>query len=84
MNIGRKLTICVNQILQYTEVGEEYEAIQSARDMAERLLDHINETIRDQEGAEILKNISQYLWVGEGYVSLQMYLPMNEFRFQTT
>lgn len=36
--------------------------------MAERLLNHINETIRDQEGADTLKKISQFLWVGEGYV----------------
>jgi hypothetical protein len=47
--------------------------------MAERLLDHINETIRDQEGAETLKNISQQLWVGEGYVSPQISrVPANE------
>lgn len=38
--------------------------------MAEQLLAHINETIRDQEGTETLKNISQHLWVGEGYVFL--------------
>ena len=37
--------------------------------MAGRLLDHINETIRDQEGADTLKKISQHLSVGEGYVS---------------
>lgn len=35
--------------------------------MAEKLLAHINETIRDQEGTEVLRKISQYLWVGEGY-----------------
>lgn len=38
--------------------------------MAERLLDHINETIRDQEGADTLEKISQHLWVGEGRLDL--------------
>jgi len=38
--------------------------------MAEKLLDHINETIRDQEGIETLKKISQHLWVGEGRLDL--------------
>ena len=55
--------------MQYTEVGEEYEAIKSACAMAERLLDHINETIRDEEGADTLRKVSQHLWLGEGYVS---------------
>lgn len=69
-----------NQILQYTEVGEEYEDIKTVFDMAEKLLDHINETIRDQEGIETLKKISQHLWVGEGYVHRfsKVYLAANE------
>lgn len=62
--------LLIKQILQYTEVGEEYEAIKTSCDMAERLLAHINETIRDQEGAETLKRISQHLWVGEGRLDL--------------
>ncbi|KAF8801450.1 hypothetical protein BYT27DRAFT_7198246 [Phlegmacium glaucopus] len=62
--------LLIKQILQYTEVGEEYEAIKTACRMAEKLLAHINETIRDQEGAETLKKISQHLWVGEGRLDL--------------
>jgi len=62
--------LLIKQILQYTEVGEEYESIKTAREMAEKLLAHINETIRDQEGAETLKKISQHLWVGEGRLDL--------------
>jgi hypothetical protein len=34
--------------------------------MAEKLLEHINETIRQQEGHETLKKISQNLWIGTG------------------
>lgn len=37
-------------------------------EMAEAVLSHINETIRDQEGRERLKVISKDLWVGQGYV----------------
>ena len=72
IKVERELIICVQKIVQYTEVGEvgeEYEAIKSACDMAERLLDHINETIRDEEGADTLRKVSQHLWLGEGYVS---------------
>ena len=36
--------------------------------MAERVLEHINETIREQEGKERLRQISKDLWVGQGYV----------------
>lgn len=62
--------LLIKQILHYTEVGEEHEAIKSARDISEKLLDHINETIRDQEGMATLKEISQYLWVGQGRLDL--------------
>ena len=37
--------------------------------MAEKVLEHINETIREQEGRERLKEISKDLWVGQGCVS---------------
>ena len=36
--------------------------------MAQTVLEHINETIRDQEGRERLREISKELWVGQGYV----------------
>ena len=35
--------------------------------IAESLLAHINETIREQEGRERLKTISRDLWIGQGY-----------------
>lgn len=37
-------------------------------ELAESVLSHINETIRDQEGHERLKVISKDLWVGQGWV----------------
>ncbi len=60
------------QIEKYTEVGEEYEGLKTAHAMTEKLLEHINETIRYQEGQETLKNISQNLWIGQGYVILSL------------
>lgn len=36
--------------------------------MSEKILSHINETIREQEGRERLKTISRDLWIGEGSV----------------
>ena len=38
--------------------------------MAQSILNHINETIREQEGRERLRVISNDLWIGQGYVFL--------------
>ena len=46
--------------------------------MAEMVLGHINETIREQEGKERLKDISKDLWVGQGYVT--RFIPMSRKR----
>ncbi|KAF9481352.1 hypothetical protein BDN70DRAFT_912316 [Pholiota conissans] len=62
--------LLIKQIEKYTEVGEEYEAIKTSHDMAEKLLEHINETIRQQEGHETLRTISQNLWIGQGRLDL--------------
>ncbi|PPQ97490.1 hypothetical protein CVT26_002719 [Gymnopilus dilepis] len=62
--------LLIKQILHYTEVGDEYEAIKTSQDMAEKILDHINETIREQEGYETLKKLSQDLWIGKGRLDL--------------
>jgi hypothetical protein len=58
----------MEQILQYTEPGEEHQAIKSTHGITEKLLDHINETIREQEGREKLRKVSENLWIGQGYV----------------
>jgi actin cytoskeleton-regulatory complex protein PAN1 len=45
--------------------------------MAEKILNHINETIREQEGRERLRVISNNLWIGEGCVHLSVYTEGN-------
>lgn len=55
--------------MHYTETGEERHTIELAITTSEHLLNHINEAIRDQEGRETLKRISQNLWIGQGYVN---------------
>ncbi|KAJ7215327.1 hypothetical protein B0H12DRAFT_1032603, partial [Mycena haematopus] len=57
-------------ILHYTEPGEEHKAIQKAIGISQKILGHINESIRDQEGRETLKRISQNLWIGQGRLDL--------------
>jgi len=54
--------------MHYTEnTTEEYKQMHKALTIAEKILDHINESIRDQEGREVLRVISQHLWIGQGY-----------------
>lgn len=56
-------------MLRYTdEDSSEHRDVQKALLTAERLLDNINETIREQEGKERLKAISQHFWIGQGLV----------------
>ncbi|KAJ3537063.1 hypothetical protein NM688_g6740 [Phlebia brevispora] len=58
------------QILHYSEVAEEREQIEAALEVSEKVLRHINESIRDQEGKERLRVISRNLWIGEGRLDL--------------
>ncbi|EEB99549.1 hypothetical protein MPER_00756, partial [Moniliophthora perniciosa FA553] len=57
-------------VLHYTESKEEQDAVQTSLEIAEKILDHINENIREQEGQEKLKTISQHLWIGQGRLDL--------------
>jgi actin cytoskeleton-regulatory complex protein PAN1 len=50
-----------------TEASKDQEDLKLSLGIAESLLGHINESIREQEGHERLKMISQDLWVGQGY-----------------
>jgi actin cytoskeleton-regulatory complex protein PAN1 len=52
--------------LQYTGAAQDRSKIEQALNIAETVLNNINETIREQEGRERLKTISQDLWVGQG------------------
>lgn len=47
--------------------------IQRALEMSQRILDQINETIREQEGRERLGVISKDLWIGQGYASRTLF-----------
>lgn len=46
----------------------ETHQIEKSLDISEKILGHINESIREQEGRERLKDISQHLWIGQGCV----------------
>ncbi|KAF7972256.1 hypothetical protein HWV62_18572 [Athelia sp. TMB] len=65
-----KYPLLIRQILQYTDVNQDRAELEQAMHVAESVLNHINETIRDQEGHERLKVISQDLWVGQGRLDL--------------
>ncbi|KAG5637919.1 hypothetical protein H0H81_002680 [Sphagnurus paluster] len=62
--------LLIKQILNHTENPTERSDIQQAVDVAEKILDHINETIRDMEGRETLRVLSQNLWIGQGRLDL--------------
>lgn len=57
------------QIIHYTDLEEDRRHCERALDMAQSILNHINETIREQEGRERLRMISNDLWIGQGYVT---------------
>ena len=61
------------QILAHTSAQDEQESIKHALELSVKLLDNINEAIRDQEGRETLKSISQNLWIGQGYVGVHFH-----------
>jgi actin cytoskeleton-regulatory complex protein PAN1 len=61
--------LLIKQILQYTEPDQDRALTERALHTAERLLDTINEAIREQEGRNKLRILSQDLWIGHGYVT---------------
>ncbi|KAG8680708.1 hypothetical protein FRC08_016097 [Ceratobasidium sp. 394] len=56
----------MKQILNHTEAEDERARISHAIQTTERLLDAVNEAIREREGAERLGEISKGLYVGQG------------------
>ncbi|TFK20128.1 hypothetical protein FA15DRAFT_600278 [Coprinopsis marcescibilis] len=68
--------LLIQQIAHYTSQSEstdhsEQEAIEQAKDLSKKLLDNINETIREQEGRETLQKLSEGgLWIGQGRLDL--------------
>ncbi|KAH8977407.1 hypothetical protein EDB86DRAFT_3237574 [Lactarius hatsudake] len=62
--------LLIKQIMQYTEPDEDRTLTEHALRTAERILGDINEAVREQEGRERLKVLSQYLWLGQGRLDL--------------
>ncbi|KAJ3522358.1 hypothetical protein NMY22_g11925 [Coprinellus aureogranulatus] len=68
--------LLIKQIAHYTAASESVDAaerndITKALDQSEKLLGSINESIRDQEGEEVLKQLSAGgLWIGQGRLDL--------------
>jgi hypothetical protein len=64
--------LLIKQILQYTEPEPDQDRAQTERALhtAERILDTINEAIREKEGRTKLKTLSQDLWIGHGCVTM--------------
>jgi len=63
--------LLIRQILNHTDdTVQDRTDIEKSLDIAEKILDHINESIREQEGRERLKDISKHLWIGQGRLDL--------------
>ncbi len=73
--------LLIKQILQYTEPDQDRELTERALRTAERILDTINEAIREQEGRDRLKALSQDLWIGQGCVPQTLVLDIHAFTF---
>lgn len=58
--------LLIKQILQYTEPDQDRELTERALHTAVRILNAINEAIREQEGRDRLRTLSQDLWIGHG------------------
>jgi len=54
--------------LQLPGDADERRDISAALEAAEKILKHVNESIREQEGRERLSEISKDLWIGQGCV----------------
>ncbi|KAI0261797.1 hypothetical protein BC834DRAFT_925418 [Gloeopeniophorella convolvens] len=62
--------LLIKQILHYTEPDQDRASTEHALRTAEKILNNINEAIREQEGRDRLKNLSQDLWIGQGRLDL--------------
>jgi hypothetical protein len=73
--------LLIKQILQYTEPDQDRDQTERALQTAERILSTINEAIREQEGRDRLKTLSQDLWIGQGCVPPSLGLVINGLTF---
>ncbi|KAG9017136.1 hypothetical protein FRB90_001611 [Tulasnella sp. 427] len=62
--------LLLRQILNYTQGETERQQLEWAITTTQRILDMINETIRENEGMERLAEISRDLYIGEGRLDL--------------
>ena len=62
--------LLIRQVLHYTQNEADRGLIGEALKSVERVLNHINEAIREQEGRARLQAVSKNLYVGQGYVSI--------------
>lgn len=61
--------LLLRQILQYTASDQDFPAVQAALSEAESITAAINESVREAEGDERLRVLSEDLWIGgEGWV----------------
>jgi hypothetical protein len=56
--------LLIRQILQYTSPDQDLTQVQSALGEVEGITAGINESIRDAEGDERLRVLSEDLWIG--------------------
>ena len=75
--------LLIKQILQYTEPDQDRELTERALHTAERILNTINEAIREQEGRDRLKTLSQDLWIGQGCVLSNLGLDIHPLDFDS-
>lgn len=56
--------LLLKQIAHYTRPDQDLELVQKAKGYAETTVAHINENVREAEGNERLRVLSDDLWVG--------------------
>jgi hypothetical protein len=56
--------LLIRQILQYTSPDQDHTQVQNSLTEAEAITGAINESIRDVEGDERLRVLSEDLWIG--------------------
>ncbi|KAF8328838.1 Dbl homology domain-containing protein, partial [Cantharellus anzutake] len=62
--------LLLKQISANTQGDEDRKRIDSSIHTIERILDNINERIREREGQERLASVSKNLWIGQGRLDL--------------
>ena len=56
--------LLLRQILNYTGEDQDFQSIQNALNETENIVSAINESVREAEGAERLRVLSEDLWIG--------------------